>query len=300
MNEKKKCPNCGLLIDSDMKSCPYCGFILDEKEDDKEENQIDKNRVDEKKIVQRLTNEETKKPKVKFLSSKNEENISYIKRLLLFFFMIIGLSLISSLVVVISNKVNPYFLKTLTGQAIINFSLYFVAFGACLLILNSDCIKVFKKYTKGKTYLNGISYGVLLIILSSTYNVIIHFFFPDLNSNNNENTINQIVGAFPILSIIIFGVIGPMCEEFAYRLGLFGFLKKYNRTFAYIISALIFGFIHFDFEGDMFTELLNIPSYIMSGLFLCYVYDIKGLETSTIAHATNNLVSIILTIFYTL
>ena len=37
MNEKKKCPYCGLLIDSDMEKCPYCGNFMPKEEPIKQE-----------------------------------------------------------------------------------------------------------------------------------------------------------------------------------------------------------------------------------------------------------------------
>lgn len=291
MNEKKKCPNCGLLIDSDMEKCPYCGSIIKE-----EENKV----VSEVKEEPKESKIE-KQNKTKWITFAQRRDINNKKEISLFLFMVLGLQILSLLFSIVTQIINPYFLKSTTGEAIMNFSLYFIAFGICLLIINKDIVNIFFKFKNIRTYLYGIGYGFLLILVTALYNLISTYLFGNVGSNNNENSINEIVANFPILSIIVFSFIGPICEEFGYRLGLFSFLRKYNRVIAYIVSAIIFGFIHFDFGsfGDaaaLKVELINIPSYIISGLILCYVYDKEGLETSILCHVTNNFVGIMMTI----
>ena len=78
----------------------------------------------------------------------------------------------------------------------------------------------------------------------------------------------------------------------------FNLLRRKNRWVAYGVSALIFGFIHFDFSVDtaaaLKTELINIPSYIISGLILCRAYEKhQNIATSIIAHAINNGIAIL-------
>ncbi len=294
MNEKKKCPNCGLLIDSDMEKCPYCGFIIQQG------NKVVSEVKEEPKEV--ISEKPEKKRWIKFAERRD---VNKKKEVSLFLFMVLGLQILSLAFSLVAQIINPYFLYSQNGQAMMNFSLYFVALGVCLLIINKDVINIFYKFKNARTYLYGISYGFLLILASALYNIISNFLFGNVGSNNNENTINQIVVNFPILSVIVFSFIGPICEEFGYRLGLFSFLRKYNRVIAYIVSAVIFGFIHFDFSSfgnpdALKVELINIPSYVISGLILCYVYDKEGLETSILCHVTNNFIGVMMTIISTI
>ncbi len=292
MNEKKKCPNCGLLIDEDLKKCPYCGFNIEENkektftETKEEEPQIEKEEI---------------KTKPRWLVFADRRDVAIPKEISLFLMLILGLTAISFIFQFITILINPYFLNSVAGNAMINFSIYLVAFGICLIILNKDVVKVFFKYKERRTWIYGIAYGFFLIIASALYNAFSSVAFGNVGSNNNENAINSIIANFPVLSIIVFSFIGPFCEELGYRLGLFSLLRRYNRIIAYIIAAIIFGFIHFDFttfgnSDALKVELINIPSYVISGLILCYVYDKEGLEASILAHITNNFIAVLMTV----
>lgn len=294
MNEKKKCPNCGLLIDEDLEKCPYCGYNIKENE-----NNVTKDIKDEP-----IVKVEEPKTKARWLVFAERRDVSIAKEIPLFLFMVLGLTLISLVFQIVTLWINPYFLESAAGSAMTNFSIYFVAFGTCLFIINKDVTKIFYKFKERRTWIYGIAYGFFLIIASALYNMLSNLIFGNVGSNNNENSIDAIVASFPVLSLIVFSCIGPICEEFGYRLGLFSFLRRYNRILAYIVSAIIFGFIHFDFSSfndsaQLSVELINIPSYVISGLILCYVYDKEGLETSILAHITNNLVAILMTIIST-
>jgi membrane protease YdiL (CAAX protease family) len=289
MNEKKKCPNCGLLIDSDMKKCPYCGYIIPDEEKEKE-IQKSEPEIIEPKISPKTT------IKKNLFAFQNRRDVSSSKELSFFFIVLIGFNLMGLLVSYITGIFNSYFLTTTTGNAMLNFSIYLIIFGVFGLILQNDIKLIFKNIFKSRTYLYGIAYGFLIIFVNALYSMIVTKLYPGLTSNNNESSIDSIVAIFPILSTLIFGIVGPICEEIGYRVGLFSFIRKYNRVVAYILTALIFGFIHFDFFGDMKVEFLNLPSYIISGLLFCYVYDKEGPETSIVAHITNNLFAIIMTI----
>ena len=289
MNEKKKCPNCGLLIDSDMDKCPYCGYFI----------KNDNNKPAESKMI--VKNKVEEKPKVKFDKSvikfNEPRDVSIIKEIILFLLNLFGLTFLSLLVAYIVKLVNPELLKTANGDGIINFLAYVLLFGTFMLILIKDYKKVFGNFKKNRTYLYGIGFGFLNILITAVYSYIVTYFYPGFGSNDNENNLVEIIKIYPIISIVIFGIIGPMCEEIGYRLGLFSLVRKWNRPMAYVITAVVFGFIHFDFTNANLTlEFLNLPAYILAGLLFSYVYDKEGIETSMTAHITNNLFSIIMTI----
>ena len=88
---------------------------------------------------------------------------------------------------------------------------------------------------------------------------------------------------------------GPIVEEFTYRYGLFGYVKKHNKTLAYVATILIFALIHFEFTTDvdqLVNELLNLPSYLIGAIVLSIAYDKSdNLVVPIIAHIFNNLIS---------
>lgn len=293
MNEKRKCEKCKLLIDSDLDTCPYCGYPQEKIEVNKEE--IKSEEIKEEKI----------KSKSFFSFPSRVVILDNYKNLTLFLLGFLGMQILSVIIVFLMQALNLYVTSFSTvGSAIINFSVYFTMFGIMLLVLNEDCAKLFKDFLNKRTYLYGFSYGFMLIVLSSLVTNIMYLLFQTTDSNANQQSIVSITDSYPILSIIVFGLIGPICEEFCYRVGLFSAInKRYNLPVSYIITMVVFAFIHFDytalFSGDggrIATEFINLPSYLVAGLTLTYVYHKEGFGPSTIAHITNNLVSIIISI----
>ena len=105
----------------------------------------------------------------------------------------------------------------------------------------------------------------------------------------------SVVSSYPAFSIIVLGIIGPICEEIGYRLGLFDLLKRCHIALAYVATALVFGFIHFDFtQISSITEWINLPNYLISGAILCLTYDRFGFGASVLAHVFNNVLAIVL------
>ncbi len=133
-------------------------------------------------------------------------------------------------------------------------------------------------------------YGLLLLagIIYETLGIV-------LEDNTNQDTITELTIDFPFLSIITFVFLGPIAEEITYRLGLFGLLHRYNRWIAFIVTALVFGFIHFDYgSANYMNELLNMPLYILAGVVFAYIYEREGFEVATLTHVINNGFSIMI------
>lgn len=294
MNEKRKCKKCGLLIDSDLPSCPYCGY--------KNEEVIEAEVVNEEKKGDEKI--EKKKHQRELFDYKKQviQMSSKYMNLLMFLFGWIGISIIStclSIVLMNNNFYVTYF--SIYGSALLNFACYLILFGGFLLLISGDAFKFLDYFKNYRTYIYGLCYGLVLIAVSSIVSNLMYLIFGNTSVNNNESSIDSIVAIMPISSIIIFGLVGPFCEELTYRVGLFSVLHKKSRYLAYIVTALLFGFLHFDFssltDGNALkVEFINLPNYIVSGALLCYFYEKEGIGASFIAHATNNLLSIIITI----
>ncbi|HKM02824.1 MAG TPA: CPBP family glutamic-type intramembrane protease [Bacilli bacterium] len=198
------------------------------------------------------------------------------------------------------------YLSSYNFLSIANFTRYGLIFLIMVgvLYLSKTLLPIVKSFKKFRTYLYGIGYGFIVILISIVYNNIIGMIVPDYGSNENQNAVESVIKLYPLLSVIWIPFLGPIVEELGYRLGLFNTLKKINRPIAYIVTSLIFGLIHFnlpvsgdtDYWAKFGIEILNLPGYIISGLAFNYIYDKENIATSTVAHITNNLVSYIVTI----
>ena len=183
---------------------------------------------------------------------------------------------------------SPYY------SGLINFTAYFILFAFLFtgVIANLD---EFKKHMKGyEKYLYGLVFGIGVLFGSIMINIIINIFYT-LAPNENESAIRNVISLTPLLSVIVFGLIGPICEELTYRAGLFTLISKKNKILAYIVTILVFGFIHFDYQNiTSINEWLNLPIYCFSGFLFTLAYDKYGLPGSIVAHMTNNLVSVLM------
>lgn len=300
MNQKIKCKKCGLLIDDDTKYCPYCGYSQNEESEQPQEEKKEE-KIEQTTEVQKSEQpvpEVKSKAKVRFFDFESKaNNFNVIKLVIYFAIGLIGINVFGMIARAIINSLdNKYFMYTVEGSAAVNFALYLIIFGTFLCIANKDVIDCFKGLKKFSKRAQGIGFGFLAMTVSAAVSIIMNLFYQG-GVNNNETGVRSITDLYPLLSILIMGILGPFVEEFTYRVGLFNLLRRRNKYVAYIATAVVFGLIHFDFGStDLINEFVNLPSYIISGLMLCYFYDYGGFEASFLAHATNNVVALIIQI----
>lgn len=77
------------------------------------------------------------------------------------------------------------------------------------------------------------------------YNIIIQNIIPNISENQNEDAVRSIITLNPFLSTIAVAIVGPIVEEFTYRYGLFGALKKKSKKLAYFVTIILFALISF-------------------------------------------------------
>ena len=187
-------------------------------------------------------------------------------------------------------------LDTLSSEeksALFQLLIYGIGLAMILPLVGAAYLKeIILDFKISKNIKDGITLGIILIVVTILYGLITELFLPETAPNENESTIRSLVSASPVVMGIVIILIGPIYEEVVYRFGLFKTISQVNKPLAYIATAIIFGSIHFTFKSDpneMLTELVQLPSYIMSGLILAYAYDRnKSLSTSIIAHVFNN------------
>ena len=197
------------------------------------------------------------------------------------------LSLITTIVSVMlvnMNEIDKNGAKLLIGYSVL-FSLLFAVIGR-------DYKKYLPKFAHWLPYVVGICFGLSIMLFDELYLRFVNLFY-NTGLGGNEADIRQIIARYPVASVFIFGLIGPMCEELTYRVGVFNLIKRWNRILAYVLTGLIFGFIHMKYDGNIATEFILLPTYIAPGVLLSFAYDLFYLPCSYTAHITNNLIVII-------
>ncbi len=95
-----------------------------------------------------------------------------------------------------------------------------------------------------------------------------------------------------ILCVVSTAIVPPLVEEFACRGVLFGLLEPYGEGFATMITAILFGIMHGNFD--------QMPFAFLVGLALGFIRVKTGsLWPGVIIHAANNLFSVIMSQFST-
>lgn len=224
------------------------------------------------------------------------------KQLFLFFLGWLGLfvfALFSATIfslaaqVFLSENLAQEFLASEAYFTYVNFTSYLLVFGFGIYVLWPWLRKVLLPALNSSQWWIGIpfTFAILFtnILLISLYDLL----GVTLESNQNQTAIIALVQQLPIVSFITFVILGPIVEEWTYRLGLFQYLLSINKWVAYLVTLTIFGLIHFDFLAtNLLNELYNLPLYLVAGAWFCFLYDRFGLKVALTAHMTNNFLSI--------
>ncbi len=276
-----KCVQCQKEYDSNLEKCPSCRTLNENYEQD---------------VIQ-----------------KNLFWLPFDRQIALFLigslgFQIIGL-IVSFFIQLVGASIYPdvntleIFLNSIKANSILQFTSYTLLFLALILSIIPYLYKLYSSFINLRALIKGFSYGVFAISFSVLYGLILSFFY-ETSGNTNQNNLESIISIYPFTSILVFGIIGPICEEFTYRVGLFNFLRRQSKILAYILTIIVFALIHFNFNSfddidEFINELINLPSYIIGAFVLTYAYDKDGLGGSCYAHMFNNLFSVIISIVST-
>lgn len=111
-------------------------------------------------------------------------------------------------------------------------------------------------------------------------------FFGSLGIDYNVDMGDSPRGFFGfLLSLLATAVVPPLVEEFACRGLILGSLRKYGDGFAVLISSVLFGLMHGNFE--------QMPFAFMVGLVLGFiVVKTDSLWIAVAVHAANNFISV--------
>lgn len=117
-----------------------------------------------------------------------------------------------------------------------------------------------------------LSHYLMMMGFNLIVGVALSFFLTEENPNNSA--IMEMAGQdySSIKAIAVF--LAPLVEEMMFRAGIFGTLRKYNRTLAYIVAILAFSLYHV--WGYVFIDrmyLLYMLQYIPVSFLLCRCYE---------------------------
>ena len=145
------------------------------------------------------------------------------------------------------------------------------------------------RFKNGTDYIYGIAYaGTVVAVGSVVASIIALMYKGDTNANQTEAEL--IINNYPIIAFVVLGIIGPLCEELTYRVGLYSFLRRINKYLAFAITVVVFALIHFDFTSEnIVDELVSLPSYLSCGFILTLAYEHRGPACSMTAHIAYNL-----------
>ena len=186
------------------------------------------------------------------------------------------------------------FLDSATATMIINGVAYVGVLTAFVILSIGDLQEIFKSFHGWKPFVAGLIGFASIIGFNIIYSTILTTTGIVSSTNANEQTVQSIVIAFPLASLLIIGAIGPICEELTYRVGLFSFFRRINVILAYFVTMVVFAFIHFQFSSsDIVNELLNLPYYAFAAFVFCFLYEQYGFASSLTAHIVNNTYSVL-------
>ena len=186
-------------------------------------------------------------------------------------------------------------LNTPNMAMIVNSACYIALLIAVILITNFDIVKLLKSFKQYQSYIAGIICLLSMFAFNILYGLFLTAVGLKTSNNANESSIENITKLYGFASIVIFGIIGPICEEFTYRVGLFSLLQRKSKWLAYLLTIVIFASIHFNISfnpTELLNEVLNLPYYMFAAFAFSFTYEKFGLAGSLTAHILNNLISL--------
>lgn len=178
---------------------------------------------------------------------------------------------------------------------ILNASSSIIILVILFLLYSSDLKKEWKTF-KDKWDKNldiGIKYWLIGLLGMMVSNIILTFIFNN-NGAENEQAVQKMISALPIVMVISAGLIAPIVEEITFR-KVFRDNIKNDLTFV-LISGIFFGFLHV-YQSEGIGQFLYIIPYSCLGISFATMYKkTNTVFTSTMMHMFHNTVLTILSI----
>ena len=255
--KRKKCPNCGAYYDPTLEKCPSCH----------KHNEL-------------------------YLNREINDKIAFMHPVAQIGLFLGGFSYAGMLIIqiIISLFVRSAITdKTAFEAALISCTYILMLGGLGFIVFWTRRQHFLSKFTRKIDYIYGLAYMITIILVSSLVGTFTSLFH-EVSDNVNQSTAVVFSKNYPLLAFFVIGILGPLCEELTYRVGLYSFLRRINKYLAFIITIIVFTLIHIDFEAtDIVNELWSIPSYVAAGAVLTLAYEHRGPACSMTAHVCYNI-----------
>lgn len=175
---------------------------------------------------------------------------------------------------------------------------YYLLFAVTIIIFHSLLARTSRNFadhigTCIKTLAAGLIaiYGLNELVYRFTH-ALVHN-----QTNLNDVTIAAQIDAAPCTTLLIVIFLAPFVEEVLFRGLLFGGLRNHSRLVAYLVSCLLFAFVHvwqYAWGSRDITYFWLMMQYLVPGMVLAWTYDHSGsLWTSVGLHSLTNALSIL-------
>ena len=255
----KKCSNCDTYYDPTLRKCPHCY----------KSNEL-------------------------YLNRQLSNNILFLHSLAQIGLFLVGFAFVGMLLGEFLASIFVAFIDAdaLFKNTLVLFFTYSMMFCGLLIIpLLTRREEFFSKYKRPLDYVYGAAYAITVVLASIALSSLIALVH-ETSDNANQTVAISIAQNYPLLAFIVLCFLGPVCEEFTYRVGLYSFLRRINKYLAFAVTIIVFGFIHFDFTSfgsdTLIEELWALPSYLLSGFLLTLAYEHRGPACSMTAHIAYN------------
>lgn len=142
------------------------------------------------------------------------------------------------------------------------------------------------------------SVGIGLVVFYGLNEVIWRLLklFSVSRTNLNDQAILTRIGAAPYSTVLILVFLAPVVEEAIFRGYLFGNFREMSRLAAYLVSSLLFAFLHVWQYAAMswdLSYLILMVQYIAPGLVMAWAFERSGsLWGSILLHCAVNGLSV--------
>jgi len=120
--------------------------------------------------------------------------------------------------------------------------------------------------------------GVVIFVLNILSSLLTYYFLSSF-SNPNDAQVYDMLSVNPRAGIVVAVFLAPIVEETVFRGLIFGGLQRKSRLLAYLLSCVMFGFIHiwqYAVINNNLALFLFIIQYIPSAVGLAWCYEKSG------------------------
>ena len=171
-----------------------------------------------------------------------------------------------------------------------------IVFIFLLFIYRKDLIQELKVFLKKPLeHINdGIPFWIIGLIIMYASNILLSVVFHSSGANN-ENAVQAMIAAYPVIMGIDVCILAPFNEELVFRKTFYDvFQKKYIFIF---ISFLVFGYVHVSSMASTFVDWLYIIPYGALGAAFAAAYSkTNTVFTSMCMHVVHNTVIFLLSV----